>query len=100
MACFRGFEGNLDRFTIAHFADQNYFWRLPQGGTQGQGEGRRVGVEFALMNGGLFVIVTKLNRVLDTEDMNRSLDIGAIDNRRQGRRLSRAGRSSDQNDAI
>src|SRR4029077_3602131 len=85
VACFRRFQRDFDRFAVAHFADQNDLGRLPQGGAQSQGECRSIAVEFALMYGGLFVVMAKLNRIFDAQDVNSTFGVGAIDDSRQSR---------------
>ena len=55
VAGFGGFERHFDRFAVAHFADENQFGRLAQSGAQGQREGGRIGVKFALVNRGALV---------------------------------------------
>ena len=54
VARFGGFERDFDRLAVAHFADQNHFGRLAQGGAQSERETGRVAVQFALMNRGAF----------------------------------------------
>src|SRR4029077_8748698 len=70
VAGFGRLHRDFDRFTIAHFAHQDNLGRLPQGRAQSQREGRRIAVEFALMNGGFLVLMAKLDGVLDAEDVN------------------------------
>ncbi len=83
MAGFGRFQRDFDRFLIAHFAHEDNFRRLAQSGAQGQSEGGRVAIELALMNGGLLVIVAKLDGVFDAQDMDGALAVGAIDDRRE-----------------
>src|SRR5450755_2595713 len=59
MSSFRGFEGDFNRFAVAHFAYENDFGRLAQRGAQGQSKAGRVGMKFALVNGAFFVAVQK-----------------------------------------
>src|SRR5260370_21887937 len=94
------FQRDFDRFAIAHFAHQNNFRRLPQRGPQGQRECGRVAVKFALMYGGLFVIVAKLDGVFDAQDVDVSFVVGPVDDSRQGGCFPRAGRPRDEHNAI
>ena len=60
-------------------------WRLPQCRSHGHGEVRCVTVQFALMDGGLLVIVQKLDGIFDGDDMADLLFIDAIQQRCQRR---------------
>ena len=73
VAGFRGGQRDFDRLAIAHFADQNHLRRLAQRRAQREREGRRVGVQLALVDRALLVLVQELDRVLDGEDV-----IGAV----------------------
>ncbi len=48
-------DGGLDRFQIAHFADQDHVGVLPQGAAQGLGKARHVDADLALVDGRLLV---------------------------------------------
>src|ERR1700758_1130837 len=52
------------------------------------------------MYGSLFVVMAKLNRILDAQNMNGPFGIGAIDYGRQRRCFSRTSRPRDEHDAI
>ena len=69
MAGLGGFQRDLNGFAVAHFAHQNHFGRLAQGGAQRQGEARRVAVQLALVNRALLVVVQKLDGIFDGEDV-------------------------------
>ena len=71
VAGFGGFKRDLNRFLVAHFADQNYFWSLAQRGAQSQRESRRVAVQLALVNDGFLVAMHEFDRIFDGEDVIR-----------------------------
>ena len=100
MAGFGGFEDDLDGFAVAHLADQNDFRRLPQGGAQGVSEAGRVAMQFALVNGGAFVVVQELDGIFDGDDVIVLLAIDAVEEHGQGGGLARSGRAGDEDDAI
>ena len=86
MPGFGSFERDFDRFSIAHLADENHFRRLAQGCAQSEREGRRVAVKLALVYGRLLMVVRKLDRIFDGQDVNGSLLIHAVDDgRKRGR---------------
>ena len=95
-----GFEGNFDGFLVAHFADENYFGRLAQGGAQSEREARRVGVQFALMDRGSLVSVQEFDGVFDGDDVERFLFIDLVENRGERGGFSAAGRAGDEHDAV
>ncbi len=83
VAGFRGFQRHFDGFLVAHFADQDQFRRLAQSGAQGQRETGRVGVKFALVNGGAFVRVQKFDGVFDRDDVAGLFFVDLVDERRE-----------------
>ena len=95
-----GGQRDLDRLAIAHLADEDHLRRLAQRGAQGEGEGRRVAVQLALMDGRLLVSVQELDRILDGEDVIGPGLVDQIDDRRERRRLARSGRPGDEHDAV
>ena len=92
-------EGRLDRLEVAHFADQHDVGVLAQHGAQGVREGVRVGVELALVDEALLVAVKELDRVLDRHDVELLLAVDLVDHRRLRRRLARARRPADEDQA-
>ena len=100
VASLGGFENHLHGFAVAHFAHQDHLGRLPQGGAQRQREVRRIAVQFPLVDGGPLVIVQKLDGIFDGDDVAGLLFVDAVEQRRQGGRLSRPARSRNQNNAI
>ncbi len=95
-----GFEDHFHGFAVAQFAHQDHLRRLPQRGAQGQREVRRIAVQFPLVDGGPLVIVQKLDGIFDGDDVAGLLFVDAVEQRRQGGRLSRPARPGDQNDAV
>ena len=100
VAGFGSFESDFNGFAIAHFADENYFGRLAQGGAQGESETGSVGVEFALVDGALFVAMQKLDGVFDGEDVKGLFLIHFVEDGGEGGRFAGAGRAGDEDDAV
>ena len=97
---FGGGERDLDGLAVAHLADQNHFWRLPERGAERQREGRRIAVQLALVDGRLLVEVQELDRILDGQDVIGAGLVDQVDDRRERRRLARAGGTGDEDDAV
>ena len=93
-------QDHFHGFTIAQFAHQDHFGRLPQCGSHGHGEVRCVTVQFALMDGGLLVIVQKLDGIFDGDDVADLFFVDAVQQRRQRGRLPRSARPRHQNNAV
>ena len=100
VARFGGFEGDLGRFKVTHFADEDNLWRLAKSGAQGGGEILCIGADLALVDGGFFVRVQKLDRVLDRDDVIGLCLVYMVDDRGERRAFSRTGRAGKQDDAV
>ncbi len=70
MAGFRNIDGGLNRFDVAHFADQNDIGILPQHILQGLTEGGGVGAYLSLIHNRFFVLMDKFDRVFDRHDVS------------------------------
>src|SRR6266851_5615779 len=92
-------QSRLNGFQIAHLADQYYIRILAQGSAEGLGKTFRVSVNFALIDDAVFVVMEKLNRVLDSQDVFVALFVDLIDYRGQGCRFTRACGAGDQDQA-
>src|SRR5579863_3045376 len=95
-----GFEDNFDGLAVPHLAHENYLGSLPHGRTQGMGEAGRIAMEFALVNGRALVIVQKLDRVFDGDDVVVLLPVDAVEQDRKSGGFAGTGWSGDQDDAI
>src|SRR4029077_1751967 len=100
MAGFRGFQCNLDRFAVTHFADENHFGSLTQRAAKGEGKSGRVAVQLALVNGGLFVLMQKLNGILDSEDVKGLFHVHFVDDCSDRGRFAGAGGAGHQDNAV
>ena len=100
VAGFRGGQRDFDRLAIAHFADEDDLRRLAQRRPQCQGEGRRIGVQLALVHRALLVVVQELDRILDGQDVIGAFGVDQIDDRRKRRGLARPGRTGHEHDAV
>src|SRR5205085_12183012 len=93
---FRNSQGRLDRFQIAHFADQHYIRVLAQRRTQRLCKPVRVGIYFALVDDAALVIVKELDRVFDRQDVFVTFLVDLVDDRGERCRLAGPGWPSDQ----
>ncbi len=66
---FRKRDRMVHGFTRAHLANQNYIWRLPQGVFQRNFKRFSVNSYFALSDNATLMLVNKLNRVFDRNNM-------------------------------
>ncbi len=94
------FERDLDRFAVAHLPNENDLRCLPEGGSQGQCEGWRVGMQFALMDGRFLVAVQELDGVLNGEDVMGLVFVHLVENGGECGRLARTRGASHQHDPI
>src|SRR5579883_1950666 len=99
VACLGGAERDFDRLAIAHFAHQDDFGGLSQGGAQTVGEGVKVGAQFALIECGFVVRVNKLDRVFQGDDMDGLGMIDFVKNRGKGGGFAGTGGAGDQHQA-
>ena len=65
VAGFRDAQSGFDGFQVAHFADEHDVGIFAQGGAKRVRKRMRIGVDFALIDQALLVIVQKLDRVFD-----------------------------------
>src|SRR5467141_3181131 len=79
VARFRGFESDFNRLAVAPFAYENEFWRLAQRRAQGQRKSRRIGMQFALMDGRFLMAMQKLDGFIESRNLvwNDAHDDGA-----------------------
>ena len=87
------------RLGIAHLADDDDVGRLAQRGAQRGREVGRVDADLHLLDQALTVHVLVLDRILDGDDVPRLAAVDLLDQRRQRRRLARAGRAADEHEA-
>ena len=71
-------------------------WR--KRGAQGAAEAGRVGADLALVDDAPLVAVHELDRVLDRDDVVAAGAVDLVDQRRERRRLARAGRAGDEDE--
>ena len=93
-----GGEGRRDRLEVAHLAEEDHVRVLAKRGAQGLAEGNGVGADLALVDDALLVLVHELDRVLDREDVIGPRAVDLVDDRRQGGRLARAGRTGHEHE--
>src|SRR6266850_1382330 len=100
VARFRGFESDFNRLAVAHFAYENDFWRLAQRRAQGQRKSRRIGMQFALMDGRFLMTMQKLDGIFDGEYVVRLLLVHLVENGRERGGFYGARRAGDEYDAV
>ena len=72
-------DGRFDRFQVAHFADQDHVRVLPQRAANRLGERRHVDADLALVDRRLLVLVLKLDRVFDRDDVMVDVLVEVVD---------------------
>ncbi len=92
-------EGGFHRLEVAHLADEDDVGVLAEDRAERVREGVRVGVQLTLVDDAALVGVEELDRVLDRDDVLGLLAVDLVDHRREGRRLARAGRPGDEDEA-
>ena len=92
-------ERGCDRLEVAHLADEDHVGVLAERCAQALGEARRVEPDLALVDDAALVLVDELDRVLDREDVLGARAVHLVDQRRERRRLARAGWAGDQDEA-
>ena len=98
VARFRRLEGRLGGLLVAELADQDHVRVLAQHAPERLHV--RIGVEpdLALVDDAAPVVVHELDRVFDRDDVLLPAAVDRVDDRREGRRLSRAGRTGDEDE--
>ena len=93
-----GRQRGRDRLEVAHLADEDHVGVLAERGAERLGERRRVEADLALVDDAHPVVVQELDRVLDREDVLGAAAVDVVDQRRERRRLARAGRAGDEDE--
>ena len=93
----RGQRGG-DRLEVAHLAEEDHVRVLAERGAERLGEAGCVDADLALVDDAALVPVHELDRVLDREDVLRALAVDLVDQRRERRRLTGAGRAGDEHE--
>ena len=92
-------ERQPHRFRIAHFADDDHVWRLPQRGPQRAREIGHIGTDFLLLHHALLVPVLVLDRILDRDDVAALAAVDLGNERCERRRLARSRGTADEDEA-
>ncbi len=87
---------HLDSLEIAHFADKHNVRILSKGGPKSGSERVRIGRNLALIDHAVLVIVEKLDRVFDSQDVIMTVYVDLVHHRGKSGRLTRAGRPGDK----
>src|SRR6059058_1623204 len=99
MAGFRGHQCGLDRLEVAHFADKDYVWILPQAAAKSLGKITRIDVHLTLRYERFLILVQEFDRVFDRDDVAVAFLVDMIDNCGERGRFTRAGRSGYKDEA-
>ncbi len=94
-----GRDRGADRLEVAHLADQDHVGVLAQHVLQGLREAVCVRPDLSLVDHAGLVSMQELDRVLDRHDVAGSLPVHDVDHRGERRRLARAGRAGDDDEA-
>ena len=83
VARFRSGDGSLDRFQVAQLTDENHIGVLSQGAANGLGKRGDIDTDFALIDRRFAVVVIKLDRVFDRDNVMIDCRVQIIDHRGQ-----------------
>ena len=89
-------QAGLNRFQIAHLADQHDVGILAQRVLERCGEALRVAADLALIDDAALVLVNELDRILDRDHVPLHLLVDLVEHRRERRRLAGAGGAGDE----
>ena len=92
-------QRRFDGLQVAHFADQHYVGVFTQGRAQRVGKRFGVGVQLALVDQAVLVLVHEFDGVFDGDDVFMALAVDLVDHRRQCGGFTRAGRAGHQNES-
>ena len=98
MAGLRSGQRGGDRLEVAHLADEDHVGVLAKRGPQRFAEARGVRADLALVDDAALVAVQELDRILDREDVLGAVPVDLVDDRRERRRLTGAGRAGDEDE--
>jgi len=94
-----GRQRGRDRLEVAHLAEEDHVGVLAKRRAQRLAEARRVRPDLTLVDDAALVLVEKLDRVLDRDDVIGPLAVDLVDHRRERRRLAGAGGPGDEHEA-
>ena len=100
MPCLPRRQRDLHRLRIAHLANHDHIGRLAERGAQRGWKVRRVDADFDLLDHALLMRVLVFDRIFDRDDVLRVAPVDLVDERGDGRRLSRAGRAADEDETV
>ena len=92
-------QGHRDGLEVTHLTDQDHVGVLAKNPPQGLGERLGVLADLPLVDDRPLVVVEELDRVLDRHDVQRLGPVDDVDQRGQGGRLTRPGRTGDEHQA-
>ena len=96
----RGGEGELDRFQVTHFADEQDVWVFTEGAAQTRSERACMHPDFAMIDETILAAMDKLDWIFDRNDVVLALKIRVIHHRGQGGRFTGTGRAGRENQTL
>src|SRR5579859_5664413 len=93
-------EDDFNGFPVAHLSDQDDLRRLPHRRAQGVRKTWGIAVQLALVNGRAFVVVEKLDRIFDGDDVVILLAVDGVEQNGQRGGFTRTGCSGYEHDSI
>ena len=93
-----GGQRGRDGLEVSHLAEEDHVRVLTERSAERVGESRRVLADLALVDDAALVIVEELDRILDRDDVIGAAAVDLVDDRREGRRLTGAGRPGDEHE--
>ena len=93
-------QRQLDRFQVAHFADENDVRVFAQRSAQRVGKGTGVHADFAMLNETVLAAMHEFDRIFDRDDVIVPLQVGVIDHRRERGRFTGTGRTGHEHETL
>ena len=94
--CGCGFDRQGNRFEITHFSNEDNVRVFTQGTTQRRGERHRMQSHLSMIHDAPLTLVHELDGIFDRENVIFSILVGIVDHGSQGRGLTAAGWTSNQ----
>ena len=88
-----------DGLEVAHFAEEDHVGVLTERAAKRVGEPGRIDADLALVDDAALVLMEELDWILDRDDVIGADPVDLVDHRRKRRRLTRARRAGEENEA-
>src|SRR6476469_7358978 len=87
---FRDPECHLDRLEVTHFTDEHDVWVLAESRAKSSAERMSVSSNFTLVHHAVLMVMKKLDRVFDGQDVVVPVNVDLIDHLSERSRLTRS----------